>query len=141
MLRWEINTQKDAAPLAATVDDDTRPALNPDTLELTDARRAFHEGRADESVGIYQAILKRDPGNYAAAGELGNVLMVLRQWDKATDAYARTAEILFQRDDWPATLAMVHIIGKVAPKRAIELSNDFAQRLKARHDAIMEATK
>ncbi|MGB1109134.1 MAG: tetratricopeptide repeat protein [Gammaproteobacteria bacterium] len=97
-------------------------------LGLNDARKAFHEGRVDDAIALYHAVLDGEPGNYQAAGELGNVYMDQKEWDLATDAYALAAEILFQQDNWPGTLSMLSLIGNLAPKRAIEMSTDFSER-------------
>jgi tetratricopeptide (TPR) repeat protein len=90
------------------------------------ARRAFWEGRFDESVAAYRALIATDPQNWAAHGELGNVLYRQGEWDAAVDAFYDAALLLWQSGRTEDARHLARIIGNLQPGRDQGLTRIFS---------------
>lgn len=85
------------------------------------ARRAAWDGNSDAAVENYRALIKMQPDNYDAYGEMGNVL--LQQGDKgsAVEAYAQ-ASLLLAKSGYPqAAWHAMNIVAKIDQAKAEEL--------------------
>jgi tetratricopeptide (TPR) repeat protein len=90
------------------------------------ARRAFWEGRFDESVAAYRALIAADPQNWSAHGELGNVLYRQGEWDAAIEAFHDAALLLWQAGRQEDAWHLARIIGNLQPGRDQDLTRIFS---------------
>jgi hypothetical protein len=81
------------------------------------ARRAFWEGRFTDSERAYQALLRDEPGNWAARGELGNVYFRQGEWDAAIQTYHETALLLWSAGRLDAARYLARIVANLDPDR------------------------
>jgi Flp pilus assembly protein TadD len=104
-------------PSSATEEADAQTVL---TLWQT-ARRAAWDGNSDAAVKNYRALLKLQPNNYDAYGEMGNVLLQQGDTEDAVEAYSQ-ASLLLAKSGYPqAAWHVVNIVAKMDQTKAEEL--------------------
>lgn len=85
------------------------------------ARRAAWDGNSDAAVENYRALLKLQPNNYDAYGEMGNVLLQQGDTASAVEAYSH-ASLLLAKSGYPqAAWHVLNIVAKMDQKKAEEL--------------------
>jgi tetratricopeptide (TPR) repeat protein len=92
---------------------------------LRSARAAFARGDIGQSISLYQRLLKQEPGNVDARGELGNVLLDVGRLQEASQTYYETALRLAQDGDEGRARALEPIIRRDAPELADRLENEL----------------
>jgi tetratricopeptide (TPR) repeat protein len=85
------------------------------------ARRAAWDGNSDAAVANYRALIKLQPSNYDAYGEMGNVL--LQQGDKqgAVDAFSQAALLLGKSGYPQAAWHVMNIVSQLDQAKAEQL--------------------
>ncbi len=92
---------------------------------LQSARAAFARGDVDQSISLYQELLKQEPDDVDARGELGNVLLDAGRLQEASQTYYETALRLARRGDGARARALEPIIRRNAPGLADQLENEL----------------
>jgi tetratricopeptide (TPR) repeat protein len=117
--RWARNTISEARAPAPGAAEPTAKDL------LQSARAAFARGDIDQSISLYQELLKKEPGDVDARGELGNVLFDAGRLQEASRTYYETALRLAQAGDGERARALEPIIRRNAPQLADRLENEL----------------
>jgi Flp pilus assembly protein TadD len=85
------------------------------------ARRAAWDGNSDAAVENYRALIKLQPDNYDAYGEMGNVLLQQGNSEDAVEAYSQ-ATLLLAKSGFPqAAWHVMNIVAKMDQERADKL--------------------
>ncbi len=92
---------------------------------LQSPRAAFARGDIDQSISLYQELLKKEPGDVDARGEFGNVLFGAGRLQEASRTYYETALRLAQASDGERARALEPIIRRNAPQLADRLENEL----------------
>ena len=99
------------------------------------ARAAFWNRRPDQAVREYAAILAREPGNWAALEEVGNVHLMMGDRDLAMRAHRRAARLLWRSGKRFRAWKQVNAIAEYAPEQAAALAGEFRQdAMNIRHE-------
>jgi tetratricopeptide (TPR) repeat protein len=92
---------------------------------LQSARAAFARGDVENSISLYQELLKQEPDDVDGRGELGNVLLNAGRVQAASQTYYETAVRLARSGDEARARALEPIIRRNAPELADRLENDL----------------
>ncbi|MGM0593004.1 MAG: hypothetical protein ACQETD_00580 [Pseudomonadota bacterium] len=121
--------QPDAPPAPAddAADTDTNanaeagePATDPLTLWRS-ARQAAWQGELALAADRYRSLIERQPENFDAHGELGNVLLHSGEQDAAVAAYAEAALLISRSRQPQVAWRVVEVISHLDPARAQSL--------------------
>ncbi len=85
------------------------------------ARRAAWDGNSDAAIENYRTLIKLQPENYDAYGEMGNVLLEKGDNESAVEAYSQAALLLSQSGYPQAAWHVMNIVAKMDQTKADEL--------------------
>ena len=100
-------------------------AAPPSQANLESARAAFARGDVSQAISLYQDLLKREPENVDARGELGNVLMSAGRLQEAAATYSETAVRLARAGDGARARALAAIVRRNDPALADKLDAEL----------------
>jgi len=106
------------APTASDIDPNTG---------LDAARKAYWDGKTDESIALYQSLIAAHPDSMDFAGELGNIYFSAGRYDQAAPYYKRVAEALLSGGQPAQAQAMIAVLQSIAPDMAAELQTAAAK--------------
>jgi tetratricopeptide (TPR) repeat protein len=96
-----------------------------DGAALGQAREAYARGDIEGAVRAYGDIVKKNPGNVDAQGELGNVYYMTGRLREAADAFAAAAKLLIDQQQADRAQSLLPAIGQGNPA----LASEIVQRL------------
>ncbi|MGB0129588.1 MAG: tetratricopeptide repeat protein, partial [Rhodocyclaceae bacterium] len=96
-----------------------------DAAALGEARGAYARGDVEGAVRAYTDIVKKNPENVDAQGELGNVYYMTGRLREASEAYSAAAKLLIDQHQAERAQALLPAIGQGNPA----LANEVMQRL------------
>ena len=89
--------------------------------KLTSAREAFAAGDIDRAVASYNDVIKNNPNNADARGELGNVYYLTGQLPEAAQTYYDAANLLLDRKEFDRVEPLLPVIAQINPMMVDEL--------------------
>ena len=112
-----------------TISESRAPALGANEVATKDslrsARAAFARSDIDQSISLYHELLKQEPDDVDARGELGNVLLGAGRFQEASQTYYETALRLARSGDGGRARALEQIIRRNDPDLAGRLENEL----------------
>lgn len=92
---------------------------------LTAARQAWQNGKTEESIRRYQALIRQFPNHPDFAGELGNIYFTQGNYQMALDAYSEAFGRLMRMEDYDRARRVLEMIRRMDYKRASYLEKYF----------------
>ncbi len=97
--------------------------------KLNNARQAYAHGDTNAAVTAYNDVIKNNPNNADARGELGNVYYMTGRVPEATQAYYDAAKLLLEKKELDRVDALLPIIAQFNPMMADEIAQKFHEAM------------
>jgi tetratricopeptide (TPR) repeat protein len=97
--------------------------------KLNTARQAYAHGDTNTAVTTYNEIIRNNPNNADARGELGNVYYMTGRVPEATQAYYDAAKLLLEKKELDRVDALLPIIARFNPMMADEIAQKFHEAM------------
>jgi tetratricopeptide (TPR) repeat protein len=94
---------------------------------VAQAREAYARGDAEAAIRAYSDIVKKNPGNMDAQGELGNVYYMTGRLPEAAAAFYEAAKLMIEQNQIGRAQALLAPIGQGNPVLANELQQKLMQ--------------
>lgn len=94
---------------------------------LGQAREAYARGDAEAAIRAYSDVVKKNPGNMDARGELGNVYYMTGRLPEAAQAFYEAAKLMIDQNQAGRAQALLPPIGQGNPALANELQQKLMQ--------------
>jgi tetratricopeptide (TPR) repeat protein len=94
---------------------------------LNQAREAYARGDAEGAVRAYSEVVKKNPTNIDAQGELGNVYYMTGRLQEAAQAFFEAAKLMIDQKQVERAQALLPPIGQGNPALANELQQKLQQ--------------
>lgn len=95
------------------------------------ARNAAWRGEPIKAVESYRKLIKMQPENYDAYGELGNVLLQMGDTERAAEAYAHCSLLLNRSGHQQSAWYMLGVVSRLDREKARELYHKLNSRRNA----------
>lgn len=94
---------------------------------LGQAREAYARGDAEGAIRAYSELVKKNPSNMDAQGELGNVYYMTGRLPEAAQAFYEAAKLMIEQNQIGRAQALLPPIGQGNPALAGELQQKLMQ--------------
>ena len=107
---------------------------------LGQAREAYARGDAEAAIRAYSDVVKKNPGNMDAQGELGNVYYMTGRLPEAAQAFYEAAKLMIDQNQVGRAQALLPPIGQGNPALANELQQKLMQMQQPQMQPAANAT-